>query len=116
MFCTSHELDEVQRACDRVGIIRGGELVAVEDVHEITGRSYRHVTLEFADHVYPGEFRRLNGVSDLESSGQRISFKAYGDIDPVIKAAARHTLTDIELKRPTLEEIFLTYYGTDDDR
>ena len=34
----------------------------------------------------------------------------------MIKAAARHTLTDIELKRPTLEEIFLTYYGTDDDR
>jgi ABC-2 type transport system ATP-binding protein len=116
VFLSSHELDEVQRACDRVGIIRGGELVAVEDVHEITGRSYRHVTLEFADHVDPGEFRRLNGVSDLESSGQRISFKAYGDIDPVIKAAARHTLTDIELNRPTLEEIFLTYYGTDDDR
>ena len=85
-------------------------------MHEITGRSYRHVTLEFADHVDPGEFRRLNGVSDLESAGQRISFKAYGDIDPVIKAAARHTLTDIELNRPTLEEIILTYYGTDDDR
>ena len=83
VFLSSHELDEVQRACDRVGIIRGGELVAVEDVHEITGRSYRHVTLEFADHVDPGEFRRLNGVSDLESSGQRISFKAYGDVDSV---------------------------------
>jgi ABC-2 type transport system ATP-binding protein len=116
VFLSSHELDEVQRACDRVGIIREGRLVAVEDVHEIIGHSYRHVTLEFADHVDPHEFRRLDGVSDLESSGRRISFKAYGDIDPVIKAAARHTVTEIELTRPTLEEIFLSYYGTDGER
>jgi ABC-type multidrug transport system ATPase subunit len=71
VFLSSHELDEVQPACDRVAIIRDGELVAVEDVHEITGRTYRHVTLEFADHVDPGELRRLNGVSDLRAQGKR---------------------------------------------
>ena len=49
IFLSSHELDEVQRACDRVGIIRDGRLVAVESVEDVTGRSYRHVTLEFAD-------------------------------------------------------------------
>jgi ABC-2 type transport system ATP-binding protein len=116
VFLSSHELDEVQRACDRVGIIRDGELVAVEDVDDITGRSYRHVTLEFADRVDPDEFRRLGGVSELEASGRRIRFRADGDIDPVIKAAARHTVTEIELSRPTLEEIFLTYYGEAGER
>ena len=34
----------------------------------------------------------------------------------MIKAAARHTVTDIELSRPTLEEVFLTYYGRNGDR
>jgi ABC-2 type transport system ATP-binding protein len=112
VFLSSHELDEVQRVCDRVGIIRDGRLVAVENVEEITGRAYRHVTLEFADRVDPDEFRRLPGVTDLDPDARRISFKATGDLDPVIKAAARHTVTDIELVRPTLEEVFLTYYGS----
>lgn len=112
VFLSSHELDEVERVCDRVGIIRGGRLVAVEDVEDITSRGYRHVTLEFGERVDPDEFRRLPGVIDLEPDGRRLTFKATGDLDPVIKAAARHTLTDIELVRPTLEEVFLTYYGS----
>ena len=66
MFLSSHELDEVERACDRVGIIRDGRLVAVEDVAEITGRSFRHVTVEFAGLVDPGEFRSIPGVTDLQ--------------------------------------------------
>jgi ABC-2 type transport system ATP-binding protein len=113
VFLSSHELDEVERACDRVGIIRAGKLVAVEDVEGVTGRAYRHVTLEFAERVDPEVFRRLPGVIDLEPGERRIAFKATGALDPIIKAAARHTLTDIELARPTLEEVFLTYYGGD---
>ncbi len=40
-----------------------------------------------------------------------MTFKTTGAIDAVIKAAARHTVTDIELAHPTLDEIFLTFYG-----
>ena len=116
VFLSSHELDEVQRACDRVAIIRDGRLVAVESVADVTGRSYRHVTLEFAEPVDPEEFRRIPGVSALTAADRRLTFKAFGDVDPVIKAAARHTVTDLELSRPTLEEVFLTYYGRNGDR
>jgi ABC-2 type transport system ATP-binding protein len=111
VFLSSHELDEVQRACDRVAVIREGVLVAVESVEDVTGRSYRHVAIEFAGPADPGEFRRIAGVSDLVRTGSRLTFKLAGDVDPVIKAAARHTVTELELSRPTLEEIFLTYYG-----
>jgi ABC-2 type transport system ATP-binding protein len=114
VFLSSHELDEVERACDRVGIIREGRLVAVEDVAEITGRSYRHVTVTFAEPVDPAQFARLPGVTELEATGTRISFKARGDFDAIVKAAARHTVVDLELVHPTLEEIFLTYYGHED--
>ena len=111
VFLSSHELDEVQRACDRVAIIREGRLVALESVEDVTGRSYRHVTIEFAGPVDPGEFRRIPGVSDLVRTGCRVTFKLAGDVDPVIKAAACHTVTELELSRPSLEEVFLTYYG-----
>lgn len=111
VFFSSHELDEIERACDRVAIVREGALVAVEEVAEVTGRSFRHVRLEFTHEVDPGEFRLIDGVSDLEQAGTRITFKAAGDLDAVIKAAAGHTVTDVELTRPTLEEVVLTYYG-----
>ena len=113
VLLSSHDLDEVERVCDRVAIIREGRLIAVEHVADITGRAYRHVTLEFAERVDPDEFRRLPGVTDLVADGPRLAFKATGDLDAVIKAAARHTVIDIELVHPTLEEVFLTYYGAD---
>ena len=111
VFLSSHEFDEVERVCDRVGIIRDGRLAAVEDVAAITARSYRRVALEFAMAVDPAEFARLPGVSDLVADGRRIAFKASDGLDGIVKAAARHELTDIELVHPTLEEVFLTYYG-----
>jgi ABC-2 type transport system ATP-binding protein len=116
VFLSSHELDEVQRACDRVAIIREGRLVAVESVEDVTGRSYRHVTIDFAGPVDIEEFRRIPGVNDLVHTGSRLTFKLAGDVDPVIKAAARHTVNELELSRPTLEEVFLTYYGGHGDR
>jgi len=113
VFLSSHDLDEVERVCSRVGIIRDGGLVAVEDVADVTGRSFRHVAIEFADPVDPSEFRGLPGVTELVQQGARLTFKAHGDLHRIVKAAARHSVVDIELARPSLEEIFLTYYGGD---
>ena len=113
VFLSSHELDEVQRACDRVGIIRDGRLIAVEDVAALTGRTYRHVRIELAGPVDAAEFARLPGVSELVVSANVVTFKADDDLDAVVKAAARHTVRDIEVAKPTLEELFLAYYGKD---
>ena len=113
VFLSSHELDEVQRACDRVGIIRDGRLVAVERVADLIGRAYRHISLEFDAPVDPSEFGRLAGVSGLVAVGNRLSFNTEGDLDAVVKAAARHTVRDLQVTQPTLEEIFLTYYARD---
>jgi ABC-2 type transport system ATP-binding protein len=111
VFLSSHELDEVQRVCDRVAIIREGQLVAVEKVAKLRGRAYHHVSIEFDSAIEGAEFGHLPGVRDLEADGPHISFKAAGALDPVIKAAARHTVLDMELTEPTLEEVFLTFYG-----
>jgi ABC-2 type transport system ATP-binding protein len=110
VFLSSHELDEVERVCDRVGIIRDGRLIAVERVAELVGKTQRRVSVEFAEPIDPGELRGCAGVSALEADGAHVTFGIAGDIDPVIKAIARHTIVDIDFARPTLEEIFLTYY------
>jgi len=110
VFLSSHELDEVERVCDRVGIIRDGRLIAVERVGELVGKTQRRVTVEFAEPIDPGELRGCPGVSALEADGTHVTFRVAGDLDRVVKTLARHTIVDIDFARPTLEEIFLTYY------
>lgn len=111
VFLSSHDLDEVERVCDRVAIIREGQLAAVENVAEMRGRAYHLVSTDFDQRVPAEEFDRIPGVSELECDGGHLGLKVAGPLDPVIKAAARHTVRDMELTEPTLEEIFLTYYG-----
>ncbi len=111
VFISSHELDEVERVCDRVGIIREGSLVAVERVSDLLDKTPRRVSVEFAEAVDLEGLRRLPGVTDLEAGDGRVNFKASGDVDRVLKEIASHTVVDLEFARPTLEEVFLTYYA-----
>jgi ABC-2 type transport system ATP-binding protein len=113
VFLSSHELDEVERICDRVGIIRDGRLIAVERVADLVGKTQRRVSVEFAEPIDLGDLRACPGVTDVALDGVRVTFRVAGDLDPVVKAISRHTVVDLEFARPTLEEIFLTYYQDD---
>lgn len=116
VFLSSHDLDEVERVCDRIAIIREGRLAAVEKVAELRGRAYHHVAIEFETPVPRAELESIHGVSELVVEGTHAAFRATGSLDPVIKAAAAHTVVDMELTEPTLEEIFLSFYGRSDAR
>ncbi len=110
VFISSHNLAEVERICDRVGIIRGGRLVAVETTDTLIDKSFRHVVLTFAEDVDPKPFEALPGVRDLRAGGNRLAFTLYDDLDEMVKLAAGHHLLNMEYERPSLEEVFLAYY------
>jgi ABC-2 type transport system ATP-binding protein len=116
VFLSSHELDEVERVCDRVGIIREGCLIAVERVEEMLAKTQRQVSVEFAEPVAAEALRNLPGVTELKAEGRRASFRLAGDIDPVLKAITAHRVTDLNFAHPTLEEVFLTYYRGGDEQ
>src|ERR671913_66098 len=110
VFFSSHNLAEVERVCDRVGIIRSGNLVAVETTETLIDKSFRHVALTFEEEVDSKPFADLPGVRDLRGEGRRISFTLYDDLDEMVKLASGHKLVNMEYERPSLEEVFLTYY------
>ena len=116
VFLSSHELREVERVCDRVGIVREGRLIAVEPVHALRHRAFHRVAIAFADAVDPAELAALPGVHDLTCEEGRIAFRVRGAIDPVVKAVARHDVRDIEIAEPSLEEIFLGFYAAPGER
>ncbi|MEA2156734.1 MAG: beta-exotoxin transport system ATP-binding protein [Solirubrobacteraceae bacterium] len=112
VLLSSHDLEEVERLCDRVAIIRDGRLVAVEHVADLTARRFRHATVEFAGAVAPSELRWLAGVRDVVVDGQRVRFGVEATaLDSVVKALAHHEIVDLELAPPSLEEIFLALYS-----
>jgi ABC-2 type transport system ATP-binding protein len=111
VFVSSHNLPEVQRVCDRVGIIRDGKLVTVETTETLLNKSFRHVSLTFDEPVDKEPFEALAGVRNLRADGTSLSFTLYDNLDEVVKIAARHRLVNMEYEHPSLEEVFLTYYG-----
>ena len=116
VFLSSHELDEVQRVCDRVGIVRGGRLIAVERMSELLGKARRRFRVELADSDGLERLRALPGVADLQLVDGRASFTATGDLDAVVRELAGHHVVDLEATHPSLEEVFLGYYEEGEER
>jgi ABC-2 type transport system ATP-binding protein len=110
VFMSSHVLGEVQQACDRVGIIREGTLVAVERVEDLRQRALREIEVHFDSNVDSAEFAALPGVSELTVNERVLRCKLAGEPDALIKALARHHVVDLISQEPELEELFFTYY------
>jgi ABC-2 type transport system ATP-binding protein len=94
-----------------VGIIREGRLATVSDIGDLKARVRRRIELHFDGPAPRDAFARLPGIRGLRSHGDELSLEIEGSVDPVIKEAARHTVINIETNEPSLEELFLTYFG-----
>ncbi|MEE8046850.1 MAG: ABC transporter ATP-binding protein [Dehalococcoidia bacterium] len=111
LFISSHVLSEVEIICDRVGIIREGLLVTVEEVSVLRERALTRVEIEFADTVSAADFEAVEGVTDVEVSDHLLACNVTGSVDSLIKAAAKHTVNKIQSGQPGLEEVFLAFYN-----
>ncbi len=111
VFMSSHVLSEVQATSDRVGIIRDGVLVAVEDVDELLASATREVEIVFSDPVSVAEFASLDGVSHVSVDGTVLRCQLDGVADPLVKAAAAHTALSVTSEEPDLEDFFFHRYS-----
>ncbi|MBC7247912.1 MAG: ABC transporter ATP-binding protein [Actinobacteria bacterium] len=109
-FISSHNLPEVERMCDRVGIIREGSLVAVDDIENLKEKALRRLEIHFASPVPVEEFRGLPGVRDLRVEDNTLVCSVVGSVDALIKTAARHEVLNLVSPEVSLEEIFMEYY------
>ncbi len=111
IFLSSHIIDEVDRTCDRVAIIREGRLVQVDRIEAIRQLAFHHVELTFRDPVSAEIFAGLDGVSQVEAEGTSIRMRVNGPVGAVMAAAAPHGLVDVVSREPNLEDVFLAQYG-----
>ena len=111
VFFSSHVLSEVERVCDRVGIIKEGRLVALETTDTLVNKRLRRMVLRFSEPVDPSGYAAIEGVEEARADGDAVFLTLRSGLDAVVKLTARHPLVDMELEHPSLEEVFLTYYG-----
>jgi ABC-2 type transport system ATP-binding protein len=115
IFLSSHVLSEVEKTCTRVGIIREGRLVRVGGVAELKDIKHYEITIHFAEPVATEAFARLDGVTNVERLDDRsVRVAIQGAADAVVKAAALYPVVSLTSYEPSLEDIFLRYYETDD--
>ena len=111
IFLSSHIIDEVDRTCDRVAIIREGRLVQVDRIEAIRELAFHHVELTFGSPVARGLFEGLPGVSDVGTRDNVVTMRVSGPIGAVVTVAAQHGIVDVVSREPNLEDVFLAQYG-----
>jgi ABC-2 type transport system ATP-binding protein len=112
VFLSSHELDQVQRVAEQVGIVRDGRLVVVETIAALQERSVHHVELRLADGVPDADrLGSVPGVVDVSVAHGVAHLTVEGSMDALVKEVAKLPVESLTSEPPELDEIFLTYYG-----
>jgi ABC-2 type transport system ATP-binding protein len=130
-FFSSHILSEVQKICDRVGIIRNGHLVELEDVETLLDRGGKRVSVRVAEPVEAGAFA-IEGAHDVSVTGDEqpaqsattdggenasgregtsVSFTYTGDYNALCEHLVEFDLLDLDIADAPLEDVFMRFYG-----
>jgi ABC-2 type transport system ATP-binding protein len=109
ILISSHNLPEVERLCDRVGIIKQGKMVAVETLKELSGKRLHRVEVRFAEKVKPKDFE-FDGVENIEELPDGMIFNVSGDLNPVLAKLAKYKVADMSITHADLEDVFLKFY------
>ncbi|GBF08722.1 ABC transporter, ATP binding protein [Aeropyrum pernix] len=110
VFFSSHVLSEVQRVADRVGLLRGGVLVALEDVSSLLRKSGKVVKARVSKTLSP-ERLVVDGVRVVRSNGEVELVVSSGKaLESVLRMLLDAGLEDLEVRDATLEEVFMHFY------
>jgi ABC-2 type transport system ATP-binding protein len=112
IFLSSHDLAEVQVVCDRIGIIKEGEMILVEEVENLISKFLQNVRVSFTSEVPDLEtLEAIDSVISAEAEDEdTLLLKVKEDINELLKVLTRYEIDRLSIEDATLEEIFLQYY------
>jgi ABC-2 type transport system ATP-binding protein len=121
VFLSSHVLSEVQQTAHEIAILKAGRIVEQSTVEALRENAVRHVRLIVAEadaSVARATLDALPGVSAVASVPNGLGTVALSatldaHVDAFVKAVARLDVVDLTMEEPDLEEMVLSYYGTD---
>jgi ABC-2 type transport system ATP-binding protein len=108
ILLSSHILSEVEAVCDRVAVLRQGVLVEHGTLAEL--RHLHATTVEATYEGTPPVLEGVPGVEDVVVADGSIRLQVHGSTDPLLKALAAAQVTTLQMREPSLEELFHAYY------
>jgi ABC-2 type transport system ATP-binding protein len=112
VLLSSHVLAEVETTCDRIGLVRGGRMVATETIETLQSRARRVVVVDFREDV-GSAVPRLDGVQLRARSPRRWTLEASAPIGPLLRAIAPLPVHDVQIEPFRLEDYIAGFYGID---
>lgn len=114
VLLSSHILSEVEKLCDRVGIIRKGKMITSGTLDEMRHLTRMQFTVESGQQL--GTLTQVTGVNNVRQEDNTYYFEVDSDkISAVIEYLSRFEIKKLESMPPTLEAIFKRYYEATDE-
>ncbi|MBU1149284.1 AAA family ATPase, partial [Patescibacteria group bacterium] len=110
IFLSSHFLPEIDRVCDRVGIVKDGNLVSIETIEGLRNKTVRHMDIHFAEEINPQEFQLISEVISVKKINNHWRITVQGEVDNLIKKISRHKIKDLVFNQSSLEDFFMDFY------
>jgi len=110
VFMSSHVLPEVERVCDRIGLLAGGELVLLSTVKELRRLAGRTVRVTFAEDVAPPA-AWPPACEAVRVAPRLWELRVYESLRPIVSLLATLPIVDVDVLVPPLEEVLRTYYA-----
>ncbi len=112
VFLSSHILSEVERVCDRVGVIREGRLVAEEATADIIAKAIRTVRVTYDEPVRAETYAAIPGIESVTQVDDRtVAARVVSDLDGAVRGLLDRRIHDLQVTHASLEEIFFQYYA-----
>lgn len=109
VLLSSHILSEVEKLCDRVGIIREGTIIEKGSLEELRHLTRHHVIVESNETL--NGLESVDGVHDVQQDQNEYTFQVDTEkMDAVIKFVSRYSIVKLESAPPTLEDLFMRHY------
>jgi ABC-2 type transport system ATP-binding protein len=111
VFMSSHVLPEVERVCDRIGLLRGGELVLLSHVQEVRTLAGRRARVTFSADVAPPA-SWPEGCEIVAVSARTWDLRVRGELGAVVSLLSTRPVADLDVQMPHLEEVLKKYYAS----
>ena len=109
VFMSSHVLSEVERVCDRIALLRKGELVLLSSMEASRQLAPRRIRVFFKQDVrVPPDLPP--GHEFVETFPQTWHLNVVGPLGPLLAVLARLPVKDLEVQEARLEDVVLKYY------
>jgi ABC-2 type transport system ATP-binding protein len=110
ILMSSHSFEEVERTCDRIGIIRAGELVAIDSIAALRAAQRKVYSITFADSSEAERFCRA-GFEIHSAADSKVEVVVVSNLSEFLAALPQYQVTALDTVKQGLEDVFMNYFG-----